>query len=145
MATYSLGVVTPAAAAGAAYASIHTASTDRAKVLELGAFCNAATASSIGIIRSSNTPVATTSALGQAEDPNDPAATVNIDTAWSTAPTIGSNFLRRFVSAASIGSGVIWTWPKDAPLIIQVSTWLVVWNYGAGAGSALSLYVKYDE
>lgn len=145
MASYSVGVVTPAASAGAAYATIHTAATDRCKILEIGAFCNAATSSSIGIVRASNTPVATTSTLGQAEDPAEAAATVNVDTAWTTAPTVGANFLRRFVSQAAIGSGVIWTWPSDKPLVLNVSTWLVVWNYGGLAGSALSLYVKFDE
>lgn len=145
MATYSLGVVTPAAASGAAYATIHTGAGLRCKILELGAFVNAATASSVGLIRPSNTPVASTSVLGLAEDPADPASTVNVDTAWSTAPTVGTAFLRRFVAAATIGSGVIWTWPADKPLVIPVSSYLVVWNYGVGAGSALSLYVKYTD
>lgn len=145
MATYSLRVITPAAATVAAYATIHTPSGRKARIYEMGAFCNAATASSFGVIRSSNTPVASTSTVGAAEDPLSGASTVNVDTAWSTAPTVGTSFLRGFVSQATIGAGVIWTWPLNAPLVIDVSSWLVLWNFGAGAGSALTFYAKWDE
>jgi hypothetical protein len=144
MARYSAAVTTPAAAAGAAFATIHSVATDRPRILEIGAFCNAATASSLQLIRPNNTPVASTSVLGQAEDPADPAATANVDTAWSTAPTIGSNIpLRRALLPATAGAGVIWVFQNG--LFIPVSSWLVLWNYGAGAGSALSLYVVWDE
>lgn len=143
MARYSVAVTTPAAAAGAAYATIHTVSTDRGYLVELGISLNAATASSIQLIRASNTPVASTSNLGQAEDPGDPAATINVDTAWSTAPTVGTLPFRRIVLPATAGAGIIWTFPLG--LKIPVSSWLVIWNYGASAGSALSLYTVFDE
>lgn len=144
MARYSAGVTTPAAAAAAAFATLHALTTDRPSIVEIGIFLNAATASSIQLIHAANTPVASTSVLGQAEDAADPAATINIDTAWSTAPTITAMIpLRRAVLPATIGAGVIWTFPQGLKLLI--SDWLVLWNYGGAAGSALSVYFVWDE
>jgi hypothetical protein len=142
---YSRGFVSVAAGAGAAYCTIHTGANYRAKITEIALACNAATASSIGLGIPANTPVATTSVLGQAEDRADPASTVNIDTAWSTAPTTPAQFLRQFGLPATIGAGLIWTWPPDRPLVLPISAWLAIWNFGAGAGSVLNGYMKWLE
>lgn len=143
---YSAGIASVAAASGAPYATLHTGANIRARIREIGVFVNAATASNVQIIRPANTPVATTSTLGQAEDSADPASTVNLDTAWSTAPTIGANVpLRKIGIPATIGNGVIWSWNPGEELIIPVSSWLVFWNFGAGNGSVLNLYVRWVE
>lgn len=141
---YECGIATVAAAAGAPAMTIHTGSAQRAIIYEMGWWVSAATASSIQVIRPNNTPVATTSTLGQAQDTNAPASTVNLDTAWSTAPTIGANVpLRKLVLAATIGTGVIWTWPFG--LILPASSWLVLWNYGGATMSALNGYIVWQE
>lgn len=145
MGIFSTSVATPAAGAGAAYATIHTPAGRTCRIREIGSFNNAATASSIGLIRPTNTPVATTSVLGQAQDPILGASLVNVDTAWSTAPTVGTTFFRRVQLPATISAGIIWTFPIDAPLILAASSWLVVWNFGAGAGSVQQLYMVWDE
>ncbi len=142
---YSNGFQSVAAAAGAAYCTLHTGATIRARIQEIGLFVNAATVSSVGLIRPSNTPAASTSVLGLAEDPADPASTVNVDTAWSTAPTVGTSFLRRITVPATIGNGIIWTWPPGGELVVNVSSWLVFWNFGAAQGSVLNGYVKWLE
>lgn len=145
MAVYTLGFSSVAAAAGAAYATIHTPAGTRARILEIGLACNAATASPVGLIRPSNTPVATTSQLGQAEDPADGVSVTNIDTAWSTAPTVGTLFLRKFGLPATIGAGLIWAWSDASPLVLNASTYLVLWNFGGAAGSVLNGYMKWRE
>jgi hypothetical protein len=142
---YTVGVRTPAAAAGATYATIHNAATDVLYIREIGLFLSAATATSCGLIRASNTPVASTSAVGQAMDTARPAGTGNVDTAWSTAPTIGSIYLRRITLPATIGAGIIWTFPPDMPLILNASQWVVLWNFGGSAGAACDVYVTWDE
>lgn len=143
---YSVGFATPAAAAGAAYGTIHTGANIRGRIREIGLFVNAATASSVQLIRPANTPVASTSILGQADDPADPASTINFDTAWSTAPTISTNVpLRKGMIPAAIGNGLIWTWSADKPLVLNVSSWLVLWNFGAGAGSVLNGWATWEE
>lgn len=146
MARYSAGVVTPAAAAGAAYATIHTGAGARCRIQELGIFAQAATATRVAIGRPTNTPVANASVLGQAEDPADAASTVNVDTGWSTAPTMPTIPLRRGEVAAAIGAAFIWSWSPGKELIIPVSSWLVIWNdHATLAGSACSLYIVWEE
>ena len=145
MGLYSAGIQSVAAVSGAAFATMHTGANLKARIREIGMFVNAATASSIGIIRPSNSPAASTSALGQAEDSSDPASTVNLDTAWGTAPTVGTNYLRRITIPATIGNGVIWTFNPGEELIIPVNGFLVFWNFGAATGSVLNMYVKWSE
>lgn len=145
MSRYGVELATVAPAAGAPYATI-AAGTKRVELRELGLFCNAATASSVRLLRPANTPVATTSTLCQPHDPaNTLASTTNIGTAWSTVPTISTNIgTRRITLPAQIGAGVIWTF-YDSPLVIPPSGWLVLWNFGAAAGSVLNMYATVDE
>jgi hypothetical protein len=146
MSYYSVGFATVAPATGAAYCTIHTGSSYAARITEIGLACNAATASMIGLGIPANTPVATTSLLGQAESAGvDPASTVNVDTAWSTAPTAPTAFLRKFGLPATIGAGLIWTWPPDRPLLLPKSSWLAIWNFGASTASVLNGYIKWLE
>ena len=99
---FESAVRTPAAASGATIATLHTGANLRCYITEIGLGISAGTQTQVGIIRPNNTPVASTSQLGQALDPQSAASTVNLDSAWSTAPTIGSNvYLRRFQLPAS--------------------------------------------
>lgn len=146
MGYYSIGITSVAATTGATLCTLHTGASNRAKITEIYVSCNAATASSIGLIRPANTPVATTSQLGQAENIDDPASGTNADTAWSTAPTISTNvYLRKFGLPATIGAGFIWTWPEHAPLVLNASSWLVLWNFSGSTDSALSVSFKWSE
>jgi hypothetical protein len=145
--TYSVGVRTPAAAAAAAYCALRPhASSDQVYVKEIGLFLSAATATSLGLIRAATVGTATTSVLGQAHQPGAPVATANLDTAWSTAPTVGSNaYLRRLALPATSGIGVIWTFQPGAELIVGVNASVLIWNFGAAAGAALDAYMVWDE
>lgn len=149
MARYELGVRTPAAAAGAPYATILAGSGQRMRIQEIGVSLSAATASSVGLIRTLTVGTATTSQIGAAADPADSAAVGAIATAWSTAPTIAATpvYLRRFATAAAIGPAVIWTWPSDQPLVATngATTSLVLWNFGAAAGAVLDIYIAWAE
>ncbi len=143
-ALYSASVVTPAAAAGAAYCALRAAAGDRARIRQIDIYTNAATSSSVGLVRSATVGTSSTSALGQAWDASDTAAVTSVDTAWSVAPTVSTNvFLKRYVAPATAGSGVIWTFPSG--LVVPVSGSLLLWNYGASAGSALSVTFTWEE
>src|SRR5438552_4109340 len=97
---YELGLAGIAAAAGAAVATFHTGANVRARIREVGFFSGAATSDSILIGKPANTPVATTSVASTlALDGTVQAATMNVDTAWSTAPTAPA--------AANSGRGII--------------------------------------
>lgn len=145
MPLYSVSATTPAAASGAAYATFHTVATRKAYLREVRIFVAAATASSVGLIRPNNTPVATTSIIPVAYDTTDAAATALLDTAWSTAPTIGTNvFLRKSNLANVQGAYDIWTFqPQTLPM--AQNTFLVLWNYGGATGSALDVTFVYEE
>jgi hypothetical protein len=140
---YELGVVSVAAANGAAYCTIHTGATRRMRLWEVGFFTAAGTIASVGIGTPANTPVATTSVLGLANQVNDPTATVNVDTAWSTAPTVPAKFFRQVTLPATAGSGMIWVFQR--PLLIGVSSWLTLWNFGAATGPILDGYFSWEE
>lgn len=142
-APYELGVLTAAPITGAAYCSLHTGATRRARIWEITCTSTAGTASSVGVGIPANTPVATTSELVQALDRNDPAGTVNADTAWSTAPTTPAHFWRRFAIPATAGSG--FTWIFQRPLIVPVSSWICLWNFGGATAAILTAYFSLDE
>lgn len=101
----------------------------RIKVHEIGIFLAAATATTIGLGYPAAIGVTPTTPVDfVSEDPNDVLASgvVQSAMAWETAPTIPANFLRRISLPATIGTGVIWTFPEG--LTIPVSSGLVLWN-----------------
>jgi hypothetical protein len=142
---YHGAVVTPAAAAGAAYMTIWAPASTRSRLLEIGITTTAATASSVGLYRPTNTPVASTTVVPVPADPADGVGVTLLGTAWSTAPTIGTNVpIRRWTTAAAIGAGVIWTFPNMTFGVAGISA-LVLWNFGGAAGSALNVYCVTDD
>lgn len=156
MAGFEAGATTPAAANAAPYATVRAVSR-RIRVMEAVVFTTAATASSlsVGTPANNNTPpVATTSAplLPTIVDnvTNDAAATGKLDTAWSTAPTQPASFRVKITLGAAIGQGFVLKRAADykEPWGLGFATnpqWLVFWNHGSGAGSALDMYVLIDE
>lgn len=145
MARYSIGVVTAATAAGAPIVALRASATERLYLKECGFFPDAATVSAIGLIRAAAVGTATASALGQPEDPGDTAGTGNVDTTWSTAPTIAATplYLRRIRFPANVGAGVIWTFPERG-LVVPAGGALLAWNYGAAANPVLNAYFVWD-
>ena len=104
----------------------------RSRVLEIGVFLAAATASTFGLGRPAALGITPTTPVDfLPEDPNDVRATgiVQAALAWGTLPTAPTQFLRRISLPATIGTGVIWTFPRG--LVIPVSSNLVVYNISA--------------
>jgi hypothetical protein len=140
----SLGVRTSDGTSGAAAWEIITGATPgRARVLELGFFLAAATATTIGLGRPQAVGITPTSPVDfLAEDPNDVLASgvVQSAVAWGTGPTIPTAFLRRIALPATVGTGVIWTFPEG--LVIPVSSSLILWNLASN--SVLDAYAVID-
>ncbi len=150
MAVYEASVQTTAAASGAAFLAFQNAAAAagvRAQIFEIGIATNAATLSALGLVRAaSNGTASGTPLVGQPLDPAETqTAQCSLATAWSAAPTAGSYYLRQFQAAAVQGSGVIWTWPPDAPLVVAQASQLLLVNFGISAGSALSVYMRWKE
>jgi hypothetical protein len=127
MAIYSLSlrstVTTIAAAAWAALSP----STNEAAVMELAYVNGAATASVIGIGRSANTPTLSAGTAFLAEDEGRPTGLTQAGVAFGTAPTVPTNFFRRASIAATIGVGIIYTFPRGLVLPAAGAA-IVVWN-----------------
>lgn len=135
-----------AVAANGAYMEIRNTSARRILVEEIGFFLGAATASRIALVRATAQGVGGTAMVGLAEDPNAPAAAGSVVAAtFTTAPTASATaYLRRASLAASVGAGLIWTWPQSDRLIVPPSGSLLVVGIAAGSASA-DFYAVWTE
>lgn len=126
MAIYSIAQRTIVTAAGGANWEIRTTAAKRARVLEIGLSQVTAVAGTYGLGRPAAIGITPTSPQTiLAEDPGEPAGTVTVCVAWATPPTVPANFFRRITCPATIGAGVIWTFPRG--LIIPISFSIVIW------------------
>jgi hypothetical protein len=144
MALYNFGVLTTGTASGAAAWEIRTSANVRARIMEIGIFLNAATASIVGLGRPAAIGLTPTSPVDfLPEDPADTTVSGAVQSAlaWSTGPTVPTNFLRRIGLPATIGTGIIWTFPRG--LVIPVSSSIVLWNLALN--SAFNAYAVIDQ
>lgn len=143
MAVYSVALNSTVATTGAAGWDVKAAATNRPRVMELGYVNGASTASTYGYGRSANTATQTTPVLVQAEDPADAAALTGCAVAWSVAPTLPAQFFRRASIPATVGAGIIFTFPRGLALG-NSSASLVQWNLATNS-AACNVYVVVDE
>lgn len=144
MARYSAGFTKAAPAAGTFVSQIRTTSTKDIRVWEIGAFASTAVALSLGLIRSTTVGATFTTVTPAADDTSAGAATALVDTAITTQPTIGTGFMRKIVLPATIGAGIIWSFPMG--LVVPTSAGLLLWNFhGSAAGPAVEGYWTYEE
>jgi hypothetical protein len=109
-------------------------------VLEVSIVQATATAMSIGLGRPGAqgvTPGTITTFLR--ENTADPACVTTMNATWGTSPTVPTSFLRRWNSAATIGVGIIWTFPRG--LVVPVSASVVVWNITAAVAADLNVVI----
>lgn len=147
MARYSLRTRTTVTTSGAAsYELICTSAARRIRLMELGIFLGAATASTYGLGRPAAIGVTPTSPV--AFLPEDPADVTGLSTtavAWGTGPTVPANFFRVVALPATIGAGIIWSF-GPAGLVIPntgIST-LVLWNITANS-AVTDVYAVIDD
>jgi hypothetical protein len=132
MAIYSLARRATNATTAQATADIATptAAGVRPKILEVGIFLGAATASTFGLARSTALGTRTTPIALLPEDPDEPVLAgirlVDFAIAWSVQPTIAADDMRRVGLPGTIGVGIIWTFPRAMTIDTQLS--LVVVN-----------------
>ena len=144
MARYSAGWTKAAPATGTFISQLRTTSAKDIRVWEVGCFCSTAVALSVGLIRSLTVGATFTTVTPVADDTSAGAAGTLVDTAITTQPTITANtYLRKAVLPATIGAGVIWTFPQG--LVVPVSSGLLLWNFGGSTGPAVEGYWTYDE
>ena len=110
-----------------------TPATVRPKVLEISIIQAAAAAQSLGLGRPQALGAIPINVLFQADDPGDPASVMNGALSWTTSPTVPLIMHRRWNSPASIGAGVVFTFPRG--LVIGISSSFVLWNITAAQAS----------
>lgn len=133
MAIYSLSLNTTVTTTGAAAMDLRASSANSPRIMEVGLNLGAATASTYGLGRSGNTPTQTSPVLVQAENPGDPAGVSGCAVAWSVAPTVPSQMFRRVGLPATVGAGVIWTFPRG--LVLAASGTMLIWNLATNSAS----------
>jgi len=125
-----------------ASAEIRTTASVKARVLELSLIQATGTAQSLGLGRPQALGITPgTTSTFQRDDSSEPACVTTVAASWGTSPTAPSTFHRRWNSAATIGVGIVWTFPRG--IIIPVSGSLVVWNITTAL--ACDLNVSIDE
>lgn len=135
-------------AAAGAIAQFRAASGSRdVRVFELGVFAATAVAGEVGLGRPAAlavtpaTPVGP-AASGQSYDNVGGAGAAQWDTTWATAPTSPATFWRRAQLPATIGAGVIWTFPTG--IVVPAAGALVLWQFSALAVT-YDAYIDFDE
>lgn len=127
MAIYSLSQRTSATVAGSASAEIRAAAANKPKIMEVGISQAAATAGVFGLGRpavAGTTPTTPVTVVDE-QDGQGPAGQSQGAIAWSVGPTVPTVFMRRVACPATIGAGVIWTFPRG--LGVPAATTVVIW------------------
>lgn len=139
MPIYSAARRTTNVTSGASSHALTTAAGDRAALLETGIFMAAATASVYSLGRPAALGVTPTSpVLLLAEDPANPVGTTSSVLAWATSPTNPTTDMRRWASPATIGTGVIFTFPRGIVMAVSQN---IVWQNLALNGVVDSYFV----
>jgi hypothetical protein len=124
---------------------IRTASSDMARLVELGssnAIDITPSAVSYGLGRPAARGVTPTTPLTMlAEDEAGPAGTVQTAQAWGTAPTAPANFFRRYRNFHF--NSYDFLFPQG--LVIKVSASFVIWTLTGGTATAQQVYAVVDE
>lgn len=123
-------------------AEIRTTASVKARLLELSIVQATGTAQSLGLGRPAALGVTPgTTSTFQRDDSADPACVTTVAATWGTSPTAPTPYHRRWNSAATVGVGIVWTFPRG--IIIPVSGSLVVFNITAAV--ACDLNAAIDE
>lgn len=142
MALASLAVRTSNITIANANVELRTTAGVRARVLEFSLIQVTATASSYGFGRPAAQGVTPgTISTFQRDEPGDPACVTTLNLTWGTSPTAPANYHRRTNTAATVGVGIVWSFP--AGLVVPVSASLVCFNITAAV--ALDVNMAIDE
>lgn len=143
MAIYSLSLRTTVTTIAAASHAIVSPATNEGALMEWGFFNAAATANSVGLGRSANTPTLTGGVALIPEDEGRPAGQTQAAVAFSVAPTVPAQFFRRFTTAALVGSAVVFTFPRGI-VLPAAGQGIVAWNITANS-AAVDIHTVVDE
>ena len=145
MAKYQIGASTPAAGNNAGFCQLWAPATRSLRVVRIDYVINAATATTVTLVRTTARGTATTTATPQALDPLSGASTAAFDTAWSTQPTFASVAIGTYPLPATIGSGFTLPFDDTDPLVVLAAQGIALRNTGGGTSAAGSVTFVFDE
>jgi hypothetical protein len=143
MAIYSLAQRTTVTTITAASWAALSPATNEAAMMEWGYFNGAATACVVGLGRTGNTPTLTGGVAFLAEDEGRPTGLTQSAVAFGTAPTVPTQFFRRFSLAALIGAAVVYTFPRGIVLPAGGQA-ICAWNITANS-AVVDIHCVVDE
>lgn len=144
MAIYSLAQRTTVTTIAAASHAFLAPATNKPALMEWGYFNGAATACVVGLGRSANTPTLTGGVTFQPEmEASTPAGLTQGAVAFGTAPTVPTQFFRRFSLAALVGSAQMFTFPWGIWLP-PAGQAIVAWNITANS-AVVDLHAVVSE
>lgn len=143
MAIYSLALRTSNVTIAQSAMSIISAAANKPKIMEVGLSQNTGTACTWGLGRPAAAGVTPTTPVTflDEQDGGGPVALTTACLAWTTQPTVPTQFLRRVSTPATIGAGIIWTFPRG--LTMPISQNIVIWNITASV--AADVWAVIDE
>lgn len=142
MALSSIGVRTSNLTITQASAQIYTTAAVACNILEISLMQLTSTAQSLGFGRPQALAVTPgTLATLQRDNTGFPVCVTQVSLTYGTSPTAPLVFNRRWNSAATIGVGMVWTFPRG--FMIPVSAGAVLWNITTAL--AVDLNFSADE
>lgn len=139
MAIYALGQKTTNFTATQACLELRTAA-NRARVLEIGLTSYTATVQDVGLGRPQAQGVTPVNVLFQAEDFAEIASVTNSSLSWATSPTVPLQYFRRWSAPATVGAGIVWTFPRG--LTVPINASLVLWNIVTAVATATWIVIE---
>lgn len=144
MSIFSIGRSSTGTTSGNAASDVAAGSACRPAIMEIGVFLAAATASTFGLNRTTALGTRTTPVALLPEDPANLSGAVSetdCAVAWSVQPTFATSDMRLITLPATIGAGIVWTFPKGC--LVAVSLSLAIVNRATN-GNSTHYYVA-DE
>lgn len=139
MALSSIGVRTTNFTATQASLQWRNGSTGRVRTMEISIIQATGTAQSLGYGIPPVLAVTPADVTFLRDDPGDPASLVISTISWATSPTAPAAFSRRWNSAATIGVGIIWTFPRGR--VMAISSANVIWNISTAVAADINIIV----
>jgi hypothetical protein len=128
-----------------------TAASSRARIFEIALSVAGTVAPTNGpgwrLVRAATVGTSSATVTAEEQDPGGGAATAVLDTTWTTPPTFAAVNMRLYQTPNTLGSGIVWTWPDHRPLIVPLSSGVVIVNVNP-AGAALGTFncsIVYEE
>jgi hypothetical protein len=142
MAIFSLALRTSGSTSSSAALEIIAGTNNAFSLKELGVTIAAATASSFGFGQPGTKGTTPTTVTVLAEDQGN-TTTGNTTGAltWGTGPLVPTNSWRRVSLPATIGAGIVWTFPRGINQLKTVTS--VLWNFVSG--SVADVWFVVDE